>query len=210
MDDLAKADSDVLAPLRNAGLIFQNNTWFVVDPASHTVRSGAVALEVMSKEVGLINTFLDTAGDPGLRRQWMEAEWQAMRRSGGAAAVPDQVVTNWPVELIVFVAHCVHWGGLTWKDWDSPTPPSLFHVVRRQAGHVPRQKDDPRILTLLSAHTFLGFSGGLLLKTMRARGRRQGISINLPDEWKTAFTGAVAVRVSATTPVLHIIEADEN
>lgn len=210
MDNLAKSGSEVLTPLRNAGLIYQNNTWFVVDPDSQTVKSDASALEVMSKEVGLISTFLDTAGDPAMRRQWMEAEWQAMRGSGGAAAVPDQVVMNWPVELIVFVAHCVHWGGPTWKDWDSPTPPSLFHVVRKQAGHVPRQKDDPRILTLLSASTFLGFSGGLLLKTMRERGRRQGIAINLPDDWKTAFAGAVALPVSATTPVLHIIEANEN
>lgn len=210
MDNLAKSGSDVLVPLRNAGLIYENNTWYVVDPDSRTVKSGAAALEILSKDVGLISTFLDTAGDPAMRRQWMEAEWQAMGASGGAAAVPERVVKNWPVDLIVFVAHCVHWGGPTWKDWDSPTPPSLFHVVRKQAGHVQRQKDDPRILTLLSAQTFLGFSGGLLMKTMRERGRRQGIAINLPDDWNTAFAGAVALPASATTPVLHIIEADEN
>ncbi|TCK38685.1 hypothetical protein B0G84_4002 [Paraburkholderia sp. BL8N3] len=44
---------------------------------------------------------------------------------------------------------------------------------------------------------------------MQERGRRQGIAINLPDDWKTAFSGAVALPASATTPVFHIIEADE-
>jgi len=210
MDNLAKSGAEVLAVLKNAGLIYEDNTWYVVDPDAQTVKQGAAALDVLSKDVGLISTFLDTAGDPAMRHQWMEAEWQAMRGQSGAAAVPDQVVKNWPVELIVFVAHCVHWGGTTWKDWDSATPPSLFEVVRKQAIHVPRRTDDPRILTLLSANTFLGFSGNLLQKTMHERGRRQGIAINLPDDWKTGFAGAVALPVSATTPVFHIIEADEN
>jgi hypothetical protein len=209
MDNLAKSGSEVLTVLRNAGVMYQNNTWVVVDPDSQSVKYGAEALQVMSRNVSLISTFLDTAGDPAMRRQWMEAEWGAMHGSGGAANVPDQVVMNWPVDLIVFVAHCVHWGGLTWKDWDNRDPPSLFDVVRKQAGHVPRQKDDPRILTWLSANTFLSFSGGLLLKTMRERGRRQGIAINLPDDWKTAFVGAVALPASTTTPVYHIIEAGE-
>lgn len=210
MDNLAKSGPEVLAVLKNAGLIYQQNTWYVVDSGAQTVKSGAAALEVLSKDTGLISTFLDTAGDPAMRRQWMEAEWQAISGQGGAAAVPDQVVKNWPIELIVFVAHCVHWGGPTWKDWDNATPPSLFEVVRKQAGHVPRQKDDPRILTLLSANTFLGFSDGLLQKIMKERGRRQGIACNLPDDWKTAFAGAVALPASATTPVFHIIEIDEN
>jgi hypothetical protein len=209
MDNLVKSGAEVVSVLRNAGLIYRGNTWYVVDPDARTVRNGTAALDVLSKDVGLISTFLDTAGDADMRRQWMEAEWDAMRGQGGAAAVPDRVVSNWPVELVVFVAHCVHWGGPTWKDWDSAAPPSLFDVVRRQAAHVPRQKDDPRILTLLSASTFLGFSGHLLKKTMQERGRRQGIAINLPDDWKTAFSGAVALPASATTPVFHIIEADE-
>ena len=210
MDNLAKSAPDVLAALKTAGVIYQNGTWFVVDTDAQTVKAGAAALDVLSKDIGLIRTFLDTANDPVMRRQWMEAEWQALRGASGAAAVPDQVVKNWPVELIVFVAHCVHWGGGTWKGWDSATPPSLFDVVRKQAKRVPARKDDPRILTLTSAGTFLGFSGHLLQRTMRERGRRQGIDANLPDGWATGFADAVALPTSATTPVFQIIEADEN
>ncbi|MFJ4848304.1 hypothetical protein [Streptomyces sp. NPDC088733] len=206
MDNLARSGSDVLPVLRNAGLIYENNQWYVVDPDTRSVASGAAALDVLSKDVGLIGTFLDTAGDPASRRQWMEAEWQAMRSAGGAAAVPDQVVRNWPVDLVVFVAHCVHWGGTTWKDWDSAAPPDLFHVVRRQAAHVPRRTDDPRILTALSARTFLGFSGGLLPNALRLRGRDPG---PLPADWSSAFAGAVALPVSDKPLVAHVIEATE-
>lgn len=210
MDNLAKSDSTVLAQLRNAGLVYEKNTWYVVDPDTQSVKRGPAALEVLSKDVGLISTFLDTAGDPAMRRSWMEAEWQAMGGPGGAAAVPPQVVQKWPVELIVFVAHCVHWAPkVSWKHWDTPDPPSVFEVVRTYAPLVSSQTDDPRILTLLSARTFRGFSGGLLLKTMKERGRRHDWEVNLPDGWKSAFAGAVALPASATTPTFHIIEADE-
>ncbi len=209
MDNLTKAGSEVLVPLRNAGLIFERGTWFVVDTEAQVVRSGNQALELLSKDVGLIQTFLDTAGDANMRKQWMDAEWKAMQGASGAAAVPPEVVEKWPVELIVFVAHCVHWGGLTWKDWKSTTPPSLFHVVRTQARHVDRRADDPRILTHLSAATFLGFSNRLLERTLKAQGRRMGIEANLPDGWSTGFAGAVALPTKTSTPVFHVIEADE-
>ncbi|MBB5867924.1 hypothetical protein F4553_001303 [Allocatelliglobosispora scoriae] len=209
MDNLAKAGSEVLVPLRNAGLIFEKGTWYVVDTEAQAVRSGKPALELLSKDVGLIQTFLDTAGDAKMRRQWMDAEWKAMQGAGGAAAVPPEVVENWPVELIVFVAHCVHWGGPTWKEWKSATPPSLFHVVRTQAKHVDRRADDPRILTHLSAGTFLGFSNRLLERTLRTKSKRMGIEANLPDDWKTGFAGAVALPTKTSTPVFHVIEADE-
>lgn len=172
------------------------------------MKSGKEALNLLSQDVGLISTFLDTAGDAKMRKQWMDAEWKAMQGAGGAAAVPDQVVKNWPVDLIVFVAHCVHWGGRTWMDWNSETPPSVFEVVRKQAKHVGHQKD-PRILTLLSAGTFRSFANGLLMETMRERGKRKDIAINLPDEWATGFEDAVALPASSTTPVYHIVEADE-
>jgi hypothetical protein len=206
MNNLAKAGADALVPLRAAGLIYQSNTWFVVDPDARRVESGAKALDVLSRDVGLINTFLDTAGDPKMRKQWMDAEWQAMKTGSGAAAVPDVVVKNWPIELIIFVAHCVHWGGRTWTDWASETPPSLFRVVRLQARHVGHQKD-PRLLTLLSAETFRGFAGGLLQKTLREKGR--GIPCHLPDDWNTAHTDAVALPERAHTPTFDIIEGDE-
>ena len=208
MNNLAKAGADVLVPLRAAGLIYKNNTWIVVDPSSRTVKYGKDALDLLSQDVGLISTFLDTAGDAAMRKQWMDAEWQAMQGGSGAAAVPNRVVQKWPLELIVFVAHCVHWGGRTWQQWDSEDPPSLFHVVRTQAKHVGHQADS-RVLTLLSANTFRSFAGGLLMKTMREQGKRRDIAINLPDDWNTAFPGAVALPASATTPVFHIIEANE-
>lgn len=208
MDNLAKAGATALDPLRAAGLIYKNGTWFVVDPDTRTVKAGAEALDVLSRDVGLINTFLDTAGDQKMRKQWMDAEWKAMETGSGAAAVPPIVVQKWPLELIIFVAHCVHWGGRTWKDWASETPPSLFEVVRLQAKHVGHQKD-PRILTLLSANTFRSFAGGLLGKTLKAQGRRQGIASHLPDDWDTAHTGAVALPERASTPTFDIIEADE-
>jgi hypothetical protein len=211
MDILAKSGPDVLARLRTAGLIYENRTWYAVDPESKSVKAGAAALEVMSKDIGLISTFLDTAMDPALRRRWMDAEWEAMRGAGGAAAIPDQVVLSWPVDRIVFVAHCVHWRpALSWKPWESPPPPSVFQVVREMAPLVDRRSEDSRILTLQSAQTFLGFSGGLLLKTLKERGKRQGIEANLPEDWDTAHSGAVALPTKATTPVFQIIEAGDN
>ncbi|QEO13623.1 hypothetical protein FLP10_03690 [Agromyces intestinalis] len=208
MDNLAKAGADALVPLKAAGLVYQNGTWFVVDPATRTVRSGREALDLLSQDRGLIGTFLDTAGDTRMRKQWMDAEWQAMMGGSGAAAVPKRVVENWPIDLIVFVAHCVHWGGRTWKQWESDDPPAVFEVVRTQARSVGHQKD-PRVLTLLSANTFRSFAGGLLMKTLREQGRRQDTPVNLPDDWNTGFAGAVALPASATKPVFHLIEADE-
>ncbi|HEY0637960.1 MAG TPA: hypothetical protein VGD67_09960 [Pseudonocardiaceae bacterium] len=204
MDNLAKAGANALAPLRAAGLVHRNNTWYVVDPDARTVESGKKALDVLSRDVGLVSTFLDTAGDPAMRKEWMDAEWQAMRTGSGAAAVPDVVVQNWPIELIVFVAHCVHWGGRTWQNWADETPPSLFTVVRLQARHVDHQKD-PRILTLLSANTFRSFAGGLLPNTLKEKGRA---AAPLPENWDSAHGDAVALPRRADVSTFDIIDGD--
>lgn len=210
MDNLRAEGPEVVQELRRAGVSYESNTWYVVDPATRSVKSGNAALDLLSQDRGLIGAFLDTAADPAMRRQWMEAEWKAMQGPSGAAAIPDRVITAWPdIPVIVFVAHCVHWGGLTWKQWDSATQPSLFEVVRRQAPHV-ASREDRRILAHLSAQTFFSFSGGLLMKELRARGRRQGIEVNLPDDWATGHSGAVALPTKVSTPVFQIIEADEN
>lgn len=210
MKNLAKSGAEVLGRLRNAGVIFTGSTWHVVDPDARTVRSGGAALDILSKDRGLISAFLDTAVDEKTRREWMEAEWQALTSRGGAADVPDQVVETWPVELIVFVAHCVHWRPEPgWKRWGKPTPPSVFQVVRDIAPQVPRRDEDERILTRPSARTLLGFSNGLLVKALREQSKRGGIAANLPDEWKTGFAGAIALPESDDTPRYHIIEAGE-
>lgn len=202
MDNLAAAGADVLLPLRDAGVLYTGGTWWVVDPESRTVRSGAAALEVLARDVGLINTFLDTAGTAEQRQQWMDAEWKAMSSGSGAANIPDRVVENWPVPLIVFVAHCVHWGS-TWRFWDREAPPDLFEVVRHQAARVPRQKD-PRLLTLLSATTFRSFAGGLLVTKLRQLG--DGQPTPLPDDWSTGHTGAVALPTGPANQLFQIIE----
>ncbi|QXE38642.1 hypothetical protein KQY30_34910 [Streptomyces sp. GMY02] len=207
MRNLAKAGSGVLEPLRNAGVVFRDNNWYVVDPDEQAVKSGKAALDVLSRDKGLIDAFLETAGDPKMRRDWMAAEWQALNQGGGAAAVPEQVVNGWDVPTVVFVAHCVHWRpALDWKHWDGPTAPDLLSVVREMAPLIDRQKD-PRILTWGSAATLLGFSDRLLWRTLTASRQPQP----LPDDWagSALFERAIALPADPRSTAFFIIQSNE-
>lgn len=213
MDNLAKAGASVTAVLRDAGVALVRGEWWAVDPATRSVKRGKEALEVLAADIGLINTFLDTADDPVMRKQWMDAEWQALTSGSGAAAVPQNVVDGWPIDLIVFVAHCVHWGGKTWTDWGRMSVPELSEVVRIQAGFVGRglsvgpfrpgqqAAPDARVLTWLSAQTFFGFSGGLLGRTVLSGVKPQP----LPADWREGHNGEVAVPATPKCDTFFII-----
>ncbi|MBV8996749.1 MAG: hypothetical protein JO287_24275 [Pseudonocardiales bacterium] len=116
--------------------------------------------------------------------------------------MPLQVMENWDITTVVFVAHCVHWRPiLSWKHWDRPKPPSLLNVVRQMHPLVDRQAQKRR-LTVQAAATFFSFSGGILKEKLGEAGP-------LPDGWDTGFEHAIALPVDDKSTKYRIIKGKE-
>ncbi|MGI5291941.1 hypothetical protein ACQEVF_52725 [Nonomuraea polychroma] len=210
MDKLAGQGEEILTILRRAGFHHAKSGWYVVDPDARTVATGRPALDVIAKDVGLLNTFLDTTDDPKLRQQWMNAQWEVLTGPEGAAAVPDNVVRSWNLSMIVFVAHCVHWlTARPWTKWAAEPEPTPIGALRTMVPllQLLQKTDDPRMLTAQAAQTILGFSGGLL-RTQLA-GRDGGGPGPLPDDWATGHQGAIALPLDPKRTRFFVVEADE-
>lgn len=147
----------------DAGFTFRNGRWLAVDVTTGFVVADDAALQWIRNDVKLLSLFMNIAEDLGHGQSFVNAEWQTIRAAAGN--VPD-TVRGWPIRTIVYVAHCVHWGGLTWGRW-AAIGPDLATIIRTQALHVPRIAPAAwagggalQILPIATS-TFVSMSGGL-------------------------------------------------
>jgi hypothetical protein len=157
------ADSGAAGAFLDMGFTLQNGHWLAVDLATGTVLADNAALQSIRNEPSVLSRFMNLAEDPVHGQNFVDAEWQTIRANAGD--FPD-AVRGWPVRTIVYVAHCVHWGGLTWPQW-VPIGPDLAAIVRAQATHVARLDPDAwagggslQILPVATS-TFVTMAGGL-------------------------------------------------
>jgi len=80
----------------------------------------------------ILSQLIDIAEDPAHAQKWVDA--QAATAMQNAGAVPA-AAEKWPDDVIRFVAHCVHWGVLTWPDAVG-TGGDLKAIIQLQSQHV--------------------------------------------------------------------------
>jgi hypothetical protein len=136
MEIFLKSDAEANEMLLDAGFTLLNGKeWLAVDLSDGSVLAGNPALQSIRWETTVLSQFIAIAEDPLHGQNFVNAEWQALL--GYSAAVPKAVIDSWPTQTIVYVAHCVHWGGLLWKQWAS-IGSDLKTIIRTQAKRVPR------------------------------------------------------------------------
>ena len=111
MARLFAADPAVRNLLLDAGFTLKDGEWLAVDVSSGEVKSGDDALNLVRWNKAILSRLIDIAEDPAHAQKWVDA--QAATVLGNAGAVPA-AAEGWPDDVIRFVAHSVHWGGLTW------------------------------------------------------------------------------------------------
>jgi hypothetical protein len=136
MEIFLKSDAGANERLLDAGFTLLNGKeWLAVDLSDGSVLAGNAALQSIRWDTAVLSRFIAIAEDTVHGQNFVNAEWQALL--GYSAAVPKAVIDSWPIRTIVYVAHCVHWGGLLWKRWAS-VGPDLKTIIRTQAKRVPR------------------------------------------------------------------------
>lgn len=158
---LFAADPEVRDQLLDVGFTFQDGVWLAVDVEAGVVRQGDAALQVVRGDKRVLSRLIDLAEDPADAQQVTDAQAGAMLEA--AAAVP-QAARDWDVRVIRFVAHCVHWSGLSWSDFVG-TQGDLRSIVRVKAERLRGSqlwRGQSRLVGRLETRILLSFAGGLL------------------------------------------------
>jgi hypothetical protein len=132
MARLFAADPAVRNLLLDAGFTLKDGEWLAVDVSTGQVMTGDNALNFVRWNTAILSQLIDIAEDPAHAQKWVDA--QAATAMQNAGAVPA-AAERWPDDLIRFVAHCVHWGVLTWPDAVG-TGGNLKAIIQLQAQHV--------------------------------------------------------------------------
>lgn len=132
MARLFAADPAVRNLLLDAGFTLKDGEWLAVDVSTGEVKSGDDALNLVRLNKAILSRLIEIAEDPAHAQKWVDAQAATMLRNAGA--VP-QAAEGWPDDVIRFVAHCVHWGGLTWPDAVA-TGGDLKAIIQLQSQHV--------------------------------------------------------------------------
>jgi hypothetical protein len=113
MARLFAADPAVRNLLLDAGFTLKDGEWLAVDLSSGEVKSGDDALNLVRWNQAILSRLIDIAEDPAHAQKWVDAQAATVLRNAGAVPAAAE---GWPDGVIRFVAHSVHWGGLTWSD----------------------------------------------------------------------------------------------
>jgi hypothetical protein len=132
MARLFAADPAVRNLLLDAGFTLKDGTWLAVDVGSGKVKSGDEALNLVRWNKAVLSRLIDIAEDPAHAQKWVDAQAATVLRHAGAVPAAAE---RWPDDVIRFVAHSVHWGGLTWAD-AAPTGGDLKAIIQLQSQHV--------------------------------------------------------------------------
>jgi hypothetical protein len=132
MARLFAADPAVRNVLLDAGFTLKDGEWLAVDVASGEVKSGDDALNLVRWNKAILSRLIDIAEDPAHAQKWVDAQAATVLRNAGAVPAAAE---GWPDDVIRFVAHSVHWGGLTWPDAVA-TSGDLKSIIQLQSQHV--------------------------------------------------------------------------
>jgi hypothetical protein len=132
MARLFAADPAVRNMLLDAGFTLKDGEWLAVDVASGEVKSGDDALNLVRWNKAILSRLIDIAEDPAHAQRWVDAQAATVLRNAGAVPAAAE---GWPDDVIRFVAHSVHWGGLTWPDAVA-TSGDLKSIIQLQSQHV--------------------------------------------------------------------------
>jgi hypothetical protein len=132
MARLFAADPAVRNLLLDAGFTLKDGEWLAVDVSTGEVATGDNALNLVRWNTAILSRLIDIAEDPAHSQEWVDA--QAATAMQNAGAVPA-AAERWPDDVIRFVAHCVHWGVLTWPDAVG-TGGDLKAIIQLQSQHV--------------------------------------------------------------------------
>jgi len=132
MARLFAADPAVRNLLLDAGFTLKDGEWLAVDVSTGEVATGDNALNLVRWNTAILSRLIDIAEDPAHAQKWVDA--QAATAMQNAGAVPA-AAERWPDDVIRFVAHCVHWGVLTWPDAVG-TGGDLKAIIHLQSQHV--------------------------------------------------------------------------
>jgi hypothetical protein len=131
MTRLFAADPAVRNLLLDAGFTLKDGEWLAVDVSTGEVRSGDDALNLVRWNKAILSRLIDIAEDPAHAQKWVDAQAATVMQNAGA--VPP-AAEKWPDDVIRFVAHCVHWGVLTWPDAVA-TGGDLKAIIQLQSQH---------------------------------------------------------------------------
>jgi hypothetical protein len=160
MARLFAADPSVRNSLLDAGFTLKDGTWLAVGVGSGEMKSGDEALNLVRWNKAILSRLIEIAEDPAHAQKWVDAQAATVLRHAGT--VPE-AAERWPDDVIRFVAHSVHWGGLTWAD-AAPTGGDLKAIIQAQSQHV--RNTDPwvggsRLVASQPTATLLSMADGV-------------------------------------------------
>jgi hypothetical protein len=160
MSKLFVTDPAVRTLLLDAGFTLTGDEWLAVDVSTGQVKTGDDALNLVRGDKKILSRLINIAEDPAHAQKWIDA--QAATILAHAGAVPD-AAKGWPDGVIRFVAHCVHWGGLTWPSAIAAGG-DLKTIVELQSLHVSAAKPwrgGSQLVSTQSTRTFLNMADGI-------------------------------------------------
>jgi len=160
MSRLFATDPAVRNLLLDAGFALTGREWLAVDVSTGQVKTGDDALNLVRWDKKILSRLIRIGEDPAHAQKWIDAQAATILRNAGA--VPE-AAKGWPDGVIRFVAHCVHWGGLSWSSAVAAGG-DLKTIVQEQSQHVPATESwrgGSRLVSTQPTATFLSLADGI-------------------------------------------------
>ena len=121
MDTFLKNDPDAAAALKKVGFTYEKGQFYAVDPNSGKVLEGHAAIDAVKTDKHVLSLIIQLLETPEHAKIFADAEWSELQKHAGA--VPPDVVKTWPKDVIVMVAHFIHWASATgWPSYAKVGP----------------------------------------------------------------------------------------
>jgi hypothetical protein len=174
LEIMFRLDPEAKKVMLRAGIDCERNpkSWKVVNGETGMIETGDNALRLLQFDPKLLGVFVTLGRAPEHGPYALEAQWQAMKKPGNAAAVPTYA-WNWPEAAIALAAHLSHWSpAFGWGRHDySRTGGDLVKIagtwaraatrIATYAAALPNGAILVRMKDMMQpGHRLLGFAGG--------------------------------------------------
>ena len=160
MSRLFATDPAVRDSLLDVGFTLTGTEWLALDVSTGQVKTGGDALNLVRGDKKILSRLINIGEDPAYAQKWIDA--QAATILAHAGAVPE-AAKGWPDGVIEFVAHCVHWGGMSWPSAVAAGG-DLKTIVELQSKHVSGPepwRGGSQLVSTQSTKTFLNMADGI-------------------------------------------------